>query len=390
HSGVNQLGGVFVNGISNGCVSKILGRFYETGSIKPRAIGGSKPRVATPDVVSKIAQIKGENPSIFAWEIRERLLNDGICTQDNLPSVSSINRVLRNLQSKSTDHYSKELHYDRQCLINPPLWSMVNNTQPWQQQSTSSIRTKDKKSDDSIGIKFSDPMQVQNDGEDSDNEYITSQKQKTQRNRTAFTQNQISALEKEFEHTHYPDVYVRERLAKHISLPENRIQVWFSNRRAKWRREEKARNQRRNVNASESNPVSNPGSTITTDHSTPPSSLNQTPPPPYTIENTNEVLNPYLNSTLTVGASPSSKCFTYPSMPSSYDCSSSSYPCILPGASCYEDLSFPTPPYSRPTYQDYNHLSSNVMSQSSFIHSQIPLSTPVRSNNQNPTFWNRF
>jgi hypothetical protein len=40
------------------------------------------------DVVAKIAEIKGENPSIFAWEIRERLLNDGVCTQDNLPSVN--------------------------------------------------------------------------------------------------------------------------------------------------------------------------------------------------------------------------------------------------------------------------------------------------------------
>ena len=76
--------------VSNGCVSKILGRYYETGSIRPRAIGGSKPRVATPEVVSKIAQYKRECPSIFAWEIRDRLLSEGVCTNDNIPSVSSL------------------------------------------------------------------------------------------------------------------------------------------------------------------------------------------------------------------------------------------------------------------------------------------------------------
>ena len=117
HSGVNQLGGVFVNGrplpdsmrqkivemahqgsrpceisrllqVSNGCVSKILSRYYETGSIKPRAIGGSKPRVATPLIVQTISRLKNENPSIFAWEIREKLLKNKVCTHENMPSVS--------------------------------------------------------------------------------------------------------------------------------------------------------------------------------------------------------------------------------------------------------------------------------------------------------------
>jgi hypothetical protein len=63
-------------------------RYYETGSIRPRAIGGSKPRVATAEVVNKISQYKRECPSIFAWEIRDRLLQEGVCTNDNIPSVS--------------------------------------------------------------------------------------------------------------------------------------------------------------------------------------------------------------------------------------------------------------------------------------------------------------
>lgn len=67
-------------------------RYYETGSIKPGVIGGSKPKVATPKVVDAIANYKKQNPTMFAWEIRDRLLADVICDQDNIPSVSSINR----------------------------------------------------------------------------------------------------------------------------------------------------------------------------------------------------------------------------------------------------------------------------------------------------------
>ena len=55
-------------------------------------IGGSKPKVATPLVVDAIIKYKQENPTMFAWEIRDRLLAESICTADNIPSVSSINR----------------------------------------------------------------------------------------------------------------------------------------------------------------------------------------------------------------------------------------------------------------------------------------------------------
>lgn len=82
---MNQLGGVFVNGrplpdcvrqrivqlamvgvrpcdisrqllVSHGCVSKILTRFYETGSIRPGSIGGSKTKVKS----SKLAAPRSE------------------------------------------------------------------------------------------------------------------------------------------------------------------------------------------------------------------------------------------------------------------------------------------------------------------------------------------
>ena len=104
--------------ITHGCISKLLSKYQKTGSINPGGTNVGRPKVITPRIEQKIDQYRREQPGIFSWELRDRLLRENVCSRERLPSLSSISRLIkRKMMTGSKNTGSKEENVNRTFLV---------------------------------------------------------------------------------------------------------------------------------------------------------------------------------------------------------------------------------------------------------------------------------
>ena len=84
-------------GVSKASVSNVSRHFVNFGTTTPFCQGGREPSKLTLDILEVIEMWKLRQPSMYAYEIQNRLLAENICNPQNVPSLGCIRHGLRDI-----------------------------------------------------------------------------------------------------------------------------------------------------------------------------------------------------------------------------------------------------------------------------------------------------